>query len=129
MIYSSWKTLSNYLYKLWKQPVALFFKRTATPFLIGVILTNKSKRFSNERLDLFIKYLFRPILCEFLLLWRHLLLSYTLWLLKISFLRFRSSHRKVFRKIFSWNKWKNIYPRKRSWFIICFDRRESSDLG
>ena len=38
----------------------------------------KIKKISNKRLDLFIKYLLRPILCG-------LFLSYTLWLLKISF--------------------------------------------
>ena len=32
--------------------------------------------------------------------------SFVLWVLKISFLRFRSSHRVVFRNILSWNKCK-----------------------
>ena len=47
---------------------------------------------------------------DFLLPWRHLLLSYTLWLLKISFLRCRSSHRKVLI-IVSWNKCKTSNKR------------------
>ena len=55
-------------------------KEQLLPFWSG-----QNKKFSNKRLDLFIKYLFRPILCGFLLSWRHLLLSYTLWLLKYLF--------------------------------------------
>ena len=65
MIHSSCQTLSNYLYKFRKQPAALFFKRTTISFLIRAILANQNKKFSNTRLDLFIKYLFRPVLCRF----------------------------------------------------------------
>ena len=60
-------------------------KRTTILSLFRAILPNQNKKISSKRLDLFIKYLFRPILCGFLLPWTHLLLSDTLWLLKISF--------------------------------------------
>ena len=54
---------------------------------------------------------------DFLLPWRHLLLSYTLWLLKISFLRCRSSHRKMLI-IISWNKCKTSNKRSKETSLI-----------
>ena len=54
---------------------------------------------------------------DFLLPWRHLLLSYTLWLFKISFLRCRSSHRKVLI-IVSWNKCKTSNKRSKEASLI-----------
>ena len=69
---------------------------------------------------LFIKYHFRPILCWLWLPWRRLLFSYALWLLKISFLCFKSSHWKVSRNIFSWNKCKSSSKRYKSLLHRCW---------
>ena len=47
------------LYQFWKHPAALFFKKNNYCF---PALAKQYKKFSSKRFDLFIKYLFRPIL-------------------------------------------------------------------
>ena len=71
-----------------------FLKNSNCCFLQQGTFSHQTNIFSETRLDLFIKYCLRVILCGFLLLWRHLLFiiksSRTIpWFLKIVSLHMR----------------------------------------
>ena len=111
-----------HLHRLWviiyiKQPAALFFKWTTISSLTGQFWQIKINKLVTHDLTYSSNTFLGLFHVDFLLPWRHLLLSYTLWLLKISFLRCNSSHRKMLI-IISWNKCKTSNKRSKKASLI-----------
>ena len=108
-----------------KQPATLFFKRPTIASLIRKTqitnLNNKWKMKITNLVTTNLTYSSNAFIglfyCRFLLPWRHLLLSFIFIIIKISFLRFRSSHRKVERNMLSWSKCKTSNNRQKSLHI------------
>ena len=70
--------LSNYLYSFWKQPASSFFKNNNYSFPDQGNVGHHIKKVTEKGANLFIKYIFRLILCGYLLPRKHLLLHFTL---------------------------------------------------
>ena len=64
-------------------------------------MKNENNKFTNKELDLFIKCLFRPILSQIFAAVKASLVTIYIIVVKISFLRFKTSHWKVLQNMFS----------------------------
>ena len=58
--------LSNHLYSLWKQQASSLFRNINYCFLNQRNVGHHTRKVTKKGVDLFIKYLVRPILCRFL---------------------------------------------------------------